>query len=56
MSLCKLRSAVLYQGVIEDKRNLTLQTPERFKKRFNVDVRIFNEVIEIDREKNCKSI
>lgn len=51
-----MRSAVLYRGVIEDKRNLTLQIPERFKKRFNVDVRIFNEVIEIDRERKIVKV
>ncbi len=34
---------------IKDKNKLTLQTPESFRKRFNIDVRIFNEVIDIDR-------
>lgn len=36
-------------GEIKEKSSLTLQTPESFRKRFNVDVRIFNEVIAIDR-------
>lgn len=35
---------------ITEKNNLTLQTPESFNLRFNVDVRNFNEVISIDRE------
>lgn len=34
-------------SVITDKNMLTLQTPESFKDRFNVDVRIFNEVIRL---------
>lgn len=37
-------------GEIKDKAALTLQTPQSFKARFNVDVRIQNEVIAIDRE------
>ncbi|WP_372753328.1 CoA-disulfide reductase [Labilibaculum sp.] len=36
--------------VITERENLLLQTPESFKKRLNVDVRIFNEVVRIDRE------
>ena len=48
-------------GEITEKSALTLQTPESFKKRFNIDVRVFNEVISIDRQnkkveiKNIKS-
>jgi len=34
-------------GEIKDKRNLTLQTPKSFKKRFNIDVRVNSEVIKI---------
>ena len=37
--------------VIKDKKDLLLQTPKSFKDRFNIDVRIKNEVIKIDREK-----
>lgn len=37
-------------GEIKDKSALTLQTPQSFKARFNVDVRIQNEVVAIDRE------
>lgn len=35
--------------VITDKRELTLQTPKSFKRRFNIDVRTSNEVLSIDR-------
>ena len=35
-------------GIIEDKEELTLQTPESFKKRFNIDVKVLHEVISID--------
>ena len=39
--------------VIKNKKNLLLQTPESFNRRFNIDVRIKQEVIKIDRkEKN----
>lgn len=37
-------------GAITDKNNLTLQTPESFRTRFNIDVRIKNEAIKIDYE------
>ncbi|HQI70903.1 MAG TPA: FAD-dependent oxidoreductase, partial [Bacteroidales bacterium] len=36
-------------GTIAERENLFLQTPEAFKKRFNVDVRVNNEVIAIHR-------
>ncbi len=35
-------------GVIQDKKALTLQTPESFRARFNIDVRVRNEVTAID--------
>lgn len=35
-------------GVIEDESELTLQTPESFRRRFNVDVRVHHEVTAID--------
>lgn len=35
-------------GVITEKGNLTLQTPESFKARFNIDVRTLNNVVSID--------
>ena len=34
-------------GTIEDREELTLQTPESFKNRFNINVRVHNEVTEI---------
>ena len=37
--------------VIKEKKNLLLQTPKSFKDRFNIDVRVNNEVVKIDREK-----
>lgn len=38
-------------GEITDKRLLTLQTPESFKARFNIDVRVNNEAITIDKDR-----
>lgn len=35
-------------GVITDRKNLTLQTPESFKSRFNIDVRVKNEAVKIN--------
>lgn len=37
-------------GAIQDESALTLQTPESFKKRFNVDVRVNSEAVAIDRK------
>lgn len=37
-------------GVITDKNDLTLQTPESFRARFNVDVRVNSEAVKIDPE------
>lgn len=37
-------------GVIQDRGNLLLQTPQSFNRRFNVDVRVFSEVTAIDCE------
>lgn len=37
-------------GVIEDKEDLTLQTPESFYNRFRVDMRVHHEVISINKE------
>ncbi|BCS48296.1 NADH dehydrogenase [Aeromonas jandaei] len=36
-------------GDIPNRDALLLQTPQSFKRRFNVDVRVFHDVIEIDR-------
>lgn len=38
-------------GEITSKMSLTLMSPRGFKSRFNVDVRTFNEVIAIDKDK-----
>ncbi len=38
-------------GVIEDKEELTLQTPESFWNRFKIDTRVNSEVVSINREK-----
>ncbi|MCG8410686.1 MAG: CoA-disulfide reductase [Bacteroidales bacterium] len=38
--------------VISERENLLLQTPESFYKRLNVDVRILNEVVKINKEQN----
>lgn len=35
-------------GEITDRENLTLQTPESFKSRFNIDVRVLNEATKIN--------
>ncbi len=35
-------------GVITDREDLTLQTPESFKARFNIDVRVLNEAAKIN--------
>ena len=35
---------------ITDKGQLTLQTPDSFHRRFNIDVRVFSEVISIDKK------
>ena len=36
-------------GVIPEKKSLTLQTPQSFRSRFNIDVRVESEVTAIDR-------
>lgn len=43
-------------GTIKEKSKLTLQTPQSFKKRFNVDVRIFSEVTAINRENKTVTV
>ena len=35
-------------GVIQEEKKLTLQTPQSFRSRFNIDVRVRSEVTEID--------
>jgi NADPH-dependent 2,4-dienoyl-CoA reductase/sulfur reductase-like enzyme/rhodanese-related sulfurtransferase len=36
-------------GVIKKRNDLLVTTPEAFKKRYNIDIRIFSEVLRIDR-------
>ena len=43
-------------GVIEDKDDLTLQTPESFLERFKIDVRVEQEVTGIDASKKTVTI
>lgn len=43
-------------GVIADRAELTLQTPERFRERFNIDVRVGSEVTAINREAKTVSV
>ena len=43
-------------GEIKDKDELTLQTPESFRARFNVDVRVNHEVIAIGRKEKSVTV
>lgn len=43
-------------GDIKDRSKLLLQTPESFLARFNVDVRVMNEVIAIDRQNKTVTV
>ncbi|WP_261818198.1 FAD-dependent oxidoreductase [Vibrio gallicus] len=43
-------------GDIQDRSKLLLQTPQSFLARFNVDVRVMNEVIEIDRQNKTVTV
>ncbi|MGD8240735.1 MAG: FAD-dependent oxidoreductase, partial [Armatimonadota bacterium] len=43
-------------GTIEDRSDLLVQTPERLRRRFNLDVRVRNEVTVIDRERKRVSV
>jgi len=43
-------------NVIEDRDELLVMTPEKFKGRFNVDVRIKNEVLRIDKENKSVTV
>ncbi|OBT07963.1 CoA-disulfide reductase [Vibrio sp. UCD-FRSSP16_10] len=43
-------------GDIKDRSKLLLQTPESFLARFNVDVRVMNEVISIDRQNKSVTV
>ena len=41
---------------IKERDNLLLMTPQQFNKRFNVDVRVNNEVVKIDRDKKILEV
>ncbi|MGN0205785.1 MAG: FAD-dependent oxidoreductase [Muribaculaceae bacterium] len=43
-------------GIIEERDKLFVQTPEAFGKRFNIDVRVENEVLAIDAAKKQVSV
>lgn len=43
-------------GVITDKNNLTLQTPESFRARFQIDVRVNSEAVKIDPESKTVAV
>lgn len=43
-------------GVISDRERLFVQTPESFGKRFNIDVRVENEVVEIQAKEHTVTI
>ncbi len=43
-------------GEITDREELTLQTPQGFRARFNVDVRVKNEVVAIDRARKSVTV
>ncbi|PFG58152.1 NADPH-dependent 2,4-dienoyl-CoA reductase/sulfur reductase-like enzyme [Vibrio sp. ES.051] len=43
-------------GDIQERSKLLLQTPESFLARFNVDVRVMNEVVSIDRESKTVTV
>jgi len=43
-------------GVIKEKEKLTLQTPESFRSRFNVEVRVNSEAVKIDAEKKSVTV
>ena len=43
-------------GVIEDREDLTLQSPQSFRTRFNIDVRVLSEVTAVDRESRTVTV
>ncbi len=42
--------------IIEERSKLLVQTPDAMRKRFKIDVRVFNEVVSIDRENKTVEI
>ena len=43
-------------GVITDRADLTLQTPQSFKARFNIDVRVLNEAVKINHDSKTVTV
>jgi len=43
-------------GAIKNRDDLLLQTPESFKQRFNIDVRVKSEVVKINRQKKTVDV
>lgn len=43
-------------GEISEKSKLTLQTPENFKARFHIDVRVWNECVSVDTENKTVTV
>ena len=43
-------------GVITEQGKLTLQTPESFRARFNIDVRVNSEAVSIEPESNTVTV
>lgn len=43
-------------GAIASSRELTLQTPESFRRRFRIDVRVGNEAVNIDRNRKTVTV
>src|SRR5687767_14858146 len=43
-------------GIIENSDSLVLMQPETFKKRFNIDARVNNEVVKIHRDKKTVTV
>ena len=43
-------------GVIADRNKLLLQTPTSLKTRYNLDVRVFNEVLKINKDQKTVEI
>ena len=43
-------------GIIKNRDDLLLQTPESFKQRFNIDVRVKSEVVKINRRKKTVDV
>lgn len=43
-------------GIVEDSEKLVLMSPEMFKNRYNIEARVYQEVIQINREKKTITV